>query len=1042
MKTKFKRRCFALCISMLYVLAAGHPVLAEDIEVLVGPGGLVRMKPNVLFIMDTSSSMGWNVAGDKKPAPTNPSDPLDPSRLSILKDVFKDLMENPSYQGINVALMRFSNDNNGGYFVSPMQELNSDTRKNIISASRNLGTDGQTPLSETLYEAALFWGGETVDYGYRTTVNANVSGVSENDSTHTRPTYISPISNSECQKNYTILLTDGGPAEDMLDNVRLNANEQPTKVYQYISNNTSCLGDDDGDCLDDIAKYLNTVDQSSNIPGTQTVQTYTIGFTTDQALLQQTADAGGGTPETADSKEKLEEAFTSILNVITNANDSFSPPALAANTFNGISHINRLYYALFEPAATPKWNGNVKPYELNDAYQLVDAATRPVIDKDGMFLEESRSFWSDTDDGAKIVIGGANSRLPDASDRNLFTYTGDYGGTTGLIPDTPEISTANNALKNADSSDLTADMLDIRITDDDDKEDSTRTNAEFTRVLDAIRDAKIGAPLHSQPVLVTYGGDNAKNADLTLFVTTNDGFLHALDASPKNEGTTEGGKELFAFIPKELLPNLPKLAGKTGSMVYGLDGSISAWVKESDDPDSTIDADDGDHVYIYVGMRRGGNNYYALDVTDRTAPTLKWVIRGGPDGTPGFEELGQSWSKPTLASIKVGNDTKKVLIFGGGYDKAQDDNPLNADAQDDTIGRAIFIVDAKTGERLWWAGPKDSDANWELEKKMTHSIPSDIRLMDSNRDGHTDRLYVGDMRGQIFRIDLKPTLTDSTGVLLASLSGKNEADNRRFYYPPDVVLTQRRGGTPYISINIGSGYRAHPLNHLTTDGDDAPRVNDRFYSLRDLHVGPIPTNVTITPMSDDSNDSNDTDKKKLFDATNGLVANSANIGNLTTAGWYITLGDGSGEKVLAPSITINGEILFTTYTPPEAVENSECGPPPGHGRLYRVSLFDATPTRSDKADPRLEDRAILLDRPGIPPAPTIMFREREKNSGDGGDGGDGGGGDGGGDDGKPPKKIIEIINCVGTECEGMNNPNPIREIYWQDGLKTGVSKKY
>jgi len=124
MKTTIKRRLFALCISMLYVLAAGHPVLAEDIEVLVGPGGLVRMKPNVLFIMDTSSSMGWDVDATNENRLQN-----GPSRLSILQNVFKELMENPSYQGINVALMRFSNNNNGGYFVSPMQELNNDTRE-------------------------------------------------------------------------------------------------------------------------------------------------------------------------------------------------------------------------------------------------------------------------------------------------------------------------------------------------------------------------------------------------------------------------------------------------------------------------------------------------------------------------------------------------------------------------------------------------------------------------------------------------------------------------------------------------------------------------------------------------------------------------------------------------------------------------------------------------------------------------------------------------------------------------------------------------
>ena len=993
-----KCRLFALCASTLYALAVGHPVLAEDTEVLVGPGGLAQMKPNVLFILDTSTSMAWSVDAKDKNSPVT-----GPSRLSIVQNVFRGLMEDPLYQGMNVALMRFASNGRGGYFVTPMQELNDSTRNKIINASRKLDADGNTPLAETLYEAARFWGGLSVGY------DGTAPGANHPDVLQSNGDYISPISDSQCQKNYVILLTDGGPNGD---------NQADDDVSEQFLNGEACDvpddGNNDGRCLDDIARYLNTVDQSPDkkggIPGTQTVQTYTIGFTTDNTLLQQTATAGGGTYTVADNAKELKNAFTSILSVITNSNNSFSAPALAANTFNGVSHINRLYYTLFEPAAAPKWNGNVKPYELNDNYELVDANGEAAVDERGFFKITSRSFWSDRPDGVNIVTGGANDRLPAPGDRNLYTYTGGYDeDETGLVPDSPEISAINNALKNTDSSDLTAGMLNINITDANGETDNTKTDAEFTRVLNTIRNTKIGSPLHSQPVLVTYGGKNAETADLTLFFTTNDGFLHALNASPENESTA--GKELFAFIPKELLPNLPKLASKTGSMVYGLDGGISVWVNESNDPDSTIEIADGDHVYVYIGMRRGGNNYYALDVTTRTAPTLKWVIRGGPGGTPGFEELGQSWSKPTLSSIKYGAETKKVLIFGGGYDTAQDDNPLNADSlddNDDTIGRAIFIVDAGTGERLWWAGPTGSDADLELGK-MTHSIPSDIRLLDSNRDGHTDRLYVGDMRGQIFRIDLKPTLTNSTGVLLASLSGDTEADNRRFYYPPDVVLTQRNGIPPYISINIGSGYRAHPLNPPASADGISERVNDRFYSLRDPYVtGPIPPNVTITPISDgsDGSDSN------LFDATSNLVASSSDISALAGArGWYITLGDGSGEKVLAPSMTLNGEIFFTTYTPPAQVTISECGPQPGIGRLYRVSLFDATPIRnktelSDSGTETLilQDRTKILRRPGIPPGPTAIFR---KNG---------------------------IGQCIGAKCEKIPDASQIEKTYWRTKL--------
>ena len=82
-------------------------------------------------------------------------------------------------------------------------------------------------------------------------------------------------------------------------------------------------------------------------------------------------------------------------------------------------------------------------------------------------------------------------------------------------------------------------------------------------------------------------------------------------------------------------------------------------------------------------MRRGGNHYYALDVTDRNAPRYLWQIDGGAGD---FARLGQSWSEMTLAKVPFNDEDKVVLLFGGGYDENQDiDNPVT----DDTMGRAI-----------------------------------------------------------------------------------------------------------------------------------------------------------------------------------------------------------------------------------------------------------------------------------------------------------------------------------------------------------------
>ncbi len=66
-------------------------------------------------------------------------------------------------------------------------------------------------------------------------------------------------------------------------------------------------------------------------------------------------------------------------------------------------------------------------------------------------------------------------------------------------------------------------------------------------------------------------------------------------------------------------------------------------------------------------MGRGGNGYYALDVTDKAAPAFMWRI-----GAAELSGVGQTWSTPTIGRVNVSgatqNSQKLVLIIGGGYD--------------------------------------------------------------------------------------------------------------------------------------------------------------------------------------------------------------------------------------------------------------------------------------------------------------------------------------------------------------------------------------
>ena len=142
--------------------------------------------------------------------------------------------------------------------------------------------------------------------------------------------------------------------------------------------------------------------------------------------------------------------------------------------------------------------------------------------------------------------------------------------------------------------------------------------------------------------------------------------------------------------------------------------------------------------------RRGGRLIYALDVSDPTDPKLMWKI---DHTTPGFGELGQTWSQPKVAMVK--GHTNPVLIFGAGYDPNQDKDPVTSA---DTMGRGIFIVDAKDGTLLWQAtaggGSHTCTGHPCRLSAMTHSIPGDITLIDRNADGFIDRLYAADTGGQ------------------------------------------------------------------------------------------------------------------------------------------------------------------------------------------------------------------------------------------------------------------------------------------------------
>jgi type IV pilus assembly protein PilY1 len=424
----------------------------------------------------------------------------------------------------------------------------------------------------------------------------------------------------------------------------------------------------------------------------------------------------------------------------------------------------------------------------------------------------------------------------------------------------------------------------------------------------------MGDPLHSKPVSVIYGPtlDQA-----LIFFATNDGYLHAIDP-----GT---GIEQWAFVPPEFLGDLAALYDNesSASKHYGIDGDMK--IQTSADSDGIIDADAGERVYLYFGLRRGGTFYYALDVTNPNQPQFMWRLDAGD--LPG---VGQTWSNPVPTRIKIAdasqNADQLVLLFGGGYDTSQD----NYGASTDATGNAIYMVDSISGQLLWHASQADADRNLA---QMTYSIPGDLKVVDLNGDKRADRVYAADMGGQVWRFDIlngQPSSTLVNGGVIAQLGAAGQKDaqttqaTRRFYYAPDVALVSNAENS-FLHIGIGSGHRARPLSTAT---------RDRFYALRDYDVFGTRTQAeydALQPITDDA----------LVNVTTDVDA-AVPMG---APGWKLELreGGGLGEKVLAQARTFDNQVFFTTFTPAGMTSGAGCVPSPGTNRLYAVNLLSGAP---------------------------------------------------------------------------------------------------
>ena len=897
-------------------------------------------------------------------ASTGGSGTMTVTRLWIVQDVAKKLVDR--LNGVNIGLMRFdASSGNGGYQGGPVTLPIADiatTRDTFKTTISSYTPSGNTPLEETFWEAYLYMTGQTVKYG----LNSSPVSVASSKNPSDTSKYKSPIVEA-CQKNYIVYLTDGEPTEDT------NAH---SLIYNLLGTrpkgNCSATSTTDGICLDELAGYMNDyLDAAPNLSGIQNIITYTVGFFSDQTLLDDTAVKGGGKYYTVDDYAGLEASLSEIFIEILLREGLFTAPAVSVNDFKRMFHRDELYFALFAPQDRVSWSGNVKRYRYDAAFNNgTDTPPGAIVDVDGFsavdpasgsFRSGAKSWWSDVLDGDEVAKGGAANEQS-LTNRKVYTYTG------SAAPNNADLTTTANKLHEDNLTTLTP-LLAIQ-----DTSIPATDLIQWARgvdLLDADRDGvtnearkQMADPLHTRPVLITYGGTEA-SPDLTLYAMTNDGFLYAIN--------TSDGTERFAFMPKELLANIEDLyVNEAGTNhIYGLDGALVPRVRNTGEV--ALDAGAGDFAWLYLGMRRGGKNYYALDVTDRNTPRLKWMIKGGVSGS--FAEMGQSWSAPVITRMNVGGTARNVMIFAGGYDPNHDTKTTRSN---DGQGRAIYIADADTGAFIWSGGTADTSPETFTRTfaDMHYAIASDVTALDMNGDGYADQLYVGDLGGQLWRFDVANGQSGAnlvTGGVILDVGGTTTATNRRFHYAPSAALA-RKDGVTYLALAIGTGWREHPLDTV---------VDDRFYVIKQAAAFGPPASGSYTKLTE----------ANLSDVTANLIQQgtaaeqTAAAANLAARqGWYIQL-EADGEKALAQAEILNDQIIFSTFTP--AVSTTSCGGAVGAGAAYLVDLYDgrAVQNLDAAADDRdrdklcgedelacvKADRKRGLRRGGIPPGVVVFY---------------------------------------------------------------------
>jgi type IV pilus assembly protein PilY1 len=292
----------------------------------------------------------------------------------------------------------------------------------------------------------------------------------------------------------------------------------------------------------------------------------------------------------------------------------------------------------------------------------------------------------------------------------------------------------------------------------------------------------------------------------------------------------------------------------------------------------------------------GGRGIFALDVTDpekfkesMAQKLVLWEFTNEDD-----PQLGYTLARPTIALLPNG---RWAAIFGNGYE-----------SKDPTGEAALFIVFLDGGlDGVWDEGTdyiKISTSGYGTPANRNGlSTPT---IIDVNGDSIADRVYAGDILGNMWVFDLQssnPNVWKKKYHQLFDTGLKQPITVRPLVtFHPTVA---KKGNEPNMMVYFGTGQYLVP-------GDNLDTKKQNFYAVWDRGHYAVKPSDLLKQEYLPSADSNG----RLIDPNlwESLKAKYKGVEGGTRYGWYLDL-PARGERVVTPALSYGEVVWFNTLVP-------------------------------------------------------------------------------------------------------------------------------